>query len=57
MMLQNPHSITRWISERGGAGNLWVAVNVDKTTGHLDFSLASFIRTARPFIEGSVIVP
>ncbi len=39
------------------SGNIWTAVNVDKSSGRLDFPLASFIRTARPLFEGSVIVP
>jgi len=39
------------------SGNIWTSVNIDKSGGSLDFPLASFIRTARPLFEGSVIVP
>ncbi len=39
------------------SGSIWTSVNLDKTTGALNFPLASFLRTARPLFEGNVIVP
>lgn len=39
------------------SGNISTSVNVDKSSGILNFPLASFIRTARPLFEGNVIVP
>ncbi|OGT46950.1 MAG: 4-oxalomesaconate tautomerase [Gammaproteobacteria bacterium RIFCSPHIGHO2_12_FULL_38_11] len=38
------------------SGKIRTSVNIDKTSGNLNFPLASFTRTARPLFEGSVII-
>lgn len=39
------------------SGNIISCVNVDTSSGSLNFPKASFVRTARPLFEGDVIVP
>ncbi len=39
------------------SGNIWTSIVVNGHSGKVEFSLASFIRTARPLFEGKVFLP
>jgi len=39
------------------SGTITTSIQVEKSSGNINFPLASFIRTARPLFEGNVLVP